>query len=552
MTAVPPVEQARTAYAGGDWLAAATAYADADAQASEKLTAADLEHWGLAAFLVGRDEESDAARERAHYAFLAEGDADSATRVAITLGITLSVRGEQARAGGWFGRVQSVIDEHGMADSVWPLYLRITTGMYLLFGAQPQAAVDHFTALLADAERFRDDAELHMFIRNGLGRALVACGRVGEGLARLDEVMVCVTTQTGISPQWIGLMYCGVVSACRGCFDVQRASEWTAVLSRWCADQPGLVPYRGQCLIHRSEVLQLHGAWPDARTELERVFALFGDGRRDLAVAMAHYQRGELHRLRGEEAAAEASFREAAECGYDPQPGLALLRTAQGEVDTAWAAIKRALSESSNAHDARVRLLPPYVDVALAVGDRAAAADAAAELTAAAVSQASAYLEAAAAFAVGEVRLAAGNASEALPPLRSALAGWQSVGATYDAARCRVSLGLACRAMGDDESAELELDAARATFEQLGAEPDRRRAERLSARPRTEASASPLTARESQVLRLVATGATNRAIAGQLYLSEKTVARHVANIFLKLGVSSRAAATAYAFEHRIV
>jgi ATP/maltotriose-dependent transcriptional regulator MalT len=346
------------------------------------------------------------------------------------------------------------------------------------------------------------------------------------------------------------LTYCAVIDACRTCFDLQRAREWTGELTRWCAKQPGLVPYRGQCLVHRSEVLQLHGSWADACTDVERVLTLLAQYPREAAAGMAHYQRGELHRLRGEHARAEASFRKASQCGRDPLPGLALLRLAEGESAAAWAAIRRAAGEANRAEPDRVRLLPAYIEIALAAGDVAAADEAAGELSAASGRQDSPYLSAAAAFADGEVRLVQGRAADALARFRDALTVWQSVGATYDVARCRMSLALACRAVRDEDSAQLELDAARLTFDELGAGPDLERIDRLAGR--TARHASGLTGRESQVLRLVATGATNRAIAAELFLSEKTVARHVANIFLKLGVSSRAAATAHAFEHRLV
>jgi ATP/maltotriose-dependent transcriptional regulator MalT len=266
---------------------------------------------------------------------------------------------------------------------------------------------------------------------------------------------------------------------------------------------------------------------------------------------MAHYQRGELHRVRGEKTRAEASFRRASQCGRDPLPGLALLRLAQGEGAAAWAAIRRAAGETTRPEHDRVRLLPAYTEIALAAGDLAAAEAAAAELSAAAARQDSPYLAAAAAFAEGEVRLAQGRSGQALVRLRDALTSWQSVGAVYDAARCRVTLARACRVVGDEASADLELDAAGLVFAELGARPDLDRVEQLAGRTGKTRPSHPLTGRESQVLRLVATGATNAAIAADLFLSEKTVARHVANIFLKLGVSSRAAATAYAFEHRL-
>ncbi|HET6875264.1 MAG TPA: LuxR C-terminal-related transcriptional regulator [Acidimicrobiales bacterium] len=548
MSTTSPLKQARAAYDTGDWSTARSMFAEADQ--AESLTAGDLERWGLAAFLVGRDDESDSARERAHYAFLGEGEPDGAARVGHSLGVTLRIRGEVARAGGWFGRVQSVLEQHRMNDSVWHHYLRVSSGMGLLFSGQAEAAVDHFTRLLAEAEPVADP-ELQMLIRNGLAQSLVATGRVPEGLRRLDEVMVRVTTDSGISPQFVGLMYCAVIDTCRACFDLQRAREWTAELSRWCARQPGLVPYRGQCLVHRSEVLQMHGSWADACTDVERVLTLLDRHPRDAAAGMAHYQRGELHRLRGEQAMAEASFRRASQCGRDPLPGLSLLRLAQGEVAAAWATIRRAVGEASRAEHDRVRLLPAYVEIAVAADDVAAAEEAAVELRAAAGRQGSTYLSALAYFADGQVRLQRG-AADALVPLREALILWQSVGAIYDSARCRVSLALACRAVGDEESAQLELDAARLAFHELGASPDLDRVDRLAGGAGGIRQSGLLTVRESQVLRLVATGATNRAIAADLFLSEKTVARHVANIFLKLGVSSRAAATAYAFEHRLV
>ena len=205
------------------------------------------------------------------------------------LGVTLSVRGELARASGWFAHVETVLEQHRMTASVWHLYLRVSAGMGLLFSGQQTAAVDHFRVLMDDSESF-GDPELQMLVRNGLGQSLVACGQVAEGLRLLDEVMVCVTTDSGISPQFVGLMYCAMIDACRTCFDLQRAREWTGELTRWCAKQPGLVPYRGQCLVHRSEVLQLHGSWTDACTDVERVLTLLAQYPREAAAGMAHYR----------------------------------------------------------------------------------------------------------------------------------------------------------------------------------------------------------------------------------------------------------------------
>jgi ATP/maltotriose-dependent transcriptional regulator MalT len=494
-------------------------------------------------------EDSDRARERAHHAFLAEGDPEGAARVGVWLGITLAVRGEGARSGGWFARVQGIVDRYGLTESVWQQFLRVSTGMAMLFGGEPADAAQHFESLLAETAGY-DDPNLYVAVRNGLGQALVATGRFVEGLRYIDEVMVEVTTNDRVSPQFVGLMYCAAIGAYRRCFDLDRARQWTEVLSRWCARQPDLVPYRGQCLVHRAEVLQLHGSWGDADAELERVFRQLVTHPTDLAAGMAHYQRGELYRLRGDYDAAEEAYRRASRSGHDPQPGLALLRLAQGTVDAASAAIRRAVEEAAGMHD-RLRLLPACAEIALATGDVDSARRVAAELDSATTDRDAPWLAAAAAQIAGEIAAVEADRGTALRRLREALAGWQRIAAPYEAARTRVQIAQVCRDLDDCDSADLELDAARRTFEQLGAQPDLERIGAVPGRGTTGPSGG-LTPRETEVLRLVATGATNRAIAAALFLSEKTVARHVANIFLKLGVSSRAAATAYAFEKRLV
>jgi DNA-binding NarL/FixJ family response regulator len=541
-------QQADNAFRASAWAAAADAFAAADR--ASPLPAGALERWGTAAYLCGRDEESDAARERAHHAYLADGDVDGAARVGHWLGVTLVVRGEGARGGGWFARVQTVLDDNGLTDSVWQAFLQVSDGMRLLFAGDAESARELFSALMAGAAGW-EDPSLQVLIRNGLGQSLIAAGRIEEGLHRLDEVMVTVTSSPQITPEIVGLMYCAVIDACRRCFDHGRARQWTDALSRWCADQPELVPYRGQCLVHRAEVLQMHGMWRDAHDEVEQVFRRLGENPTDAAAAMAHYQRGELHRLRGEPDAAEAAYRKAARCGRDPEPGLALLRLAQGKVDAAYGAIRRAVDEARMASD-RLRLLPAYVDIALAAGELEPAERAAAELRTAATARDAPILTASAAQADGQVALARGDAAAALTALRDALAEWQRLAAPYDAAMTRLHIASACRMLGDDETAELELDAARWAFDQLGATTALRVVDAATARDPTRPAPGGLTQRESQILRILATGATNRAIAQELFLSEKTVARHVANIFLKLEVTSRAAATAFAYENHLV
>lgn len=305
--------------------------------------------------------------------------------------------------------------------------------------------------------------------------------------------------------------------------------------------------YRGQCLVHRAEVMQLRGAWSEAMDEAQRACDRLAQ---EPAVGAAFYQRAELHRLRGEFAEAEAAYRQSSKWGGEPQPGLAQLRLAQGQTAAAVAAIRRALDEGQD-RVARPRLLAAYVEIMLAVGDIPAARAAADELADHAASLGAPSLKAMAGHASGAVLLAEGDAASACARLREALAVWQELSVPYEATRVRVLIGLACRQSGDADTAEMELDAAREVFQQLGAEPDQARLEAVSARAAPR-STGGLTRREAEVLVLVASGKTNRAIAAELVLSEKTVARHVSNIFVKLSVATRSAATAYAYEHDLV
>lgn len=524
------LEAARAAYDARAWPAAREAYAAADS-----LPARDLEQWGLAAFLTGHLDEAVTARERAHRAYLDEGDPDGASRVAFWLGLTAVFRGDAGQAQGWFGLMRSVQGD-AFQESVWRGYDVLTAAMTHLLQGRAGEALELATVVRGIAAA-HDDLDLRVLAGNGHGQALLANGDLAGGLAELDATMV-LATAGGVNPQAVGIVYCAVVANCKECLDVERSAEWTRVLDAWCAAQPGLVPFQGACLVHRSEVHQLRGEWGLAIDDVDHLIAHPGPNRS--SIGEAHYQRAELHRLRGEYDAAEAAYRQALAHGKDPQPGLALMRLGQGRHDAAMLALRRAIEEPRPPH-LRTRLWRALVEVALAAGDLDCASDAAARLDAAAAASDARFLRAAAAMARGQVALATGRPTEALGPLRSALEGFNATGAPYDVARCQVALAAVCEALGDRETARFEREAARATFTALRAQPD---VEALDGTTRSERHG--LTGREVEILRHLATGATNRGIADELVLSEKTVARHVANIFAKLEVSSRAAATAWA------
>lgn len=384
--------------------------------------------------------------------------------------------------------------------------------------------------------------------RYGRGETLIRSGRVADGLALVDETMIAITAGE-IYPSVVGTLYCSAIEMFKGIFDLRRAQEWTAALSRWCEAQPDLVPFRGPCLLFRAELMQLHGAWSDAMEESVRAGEWLARQPGHPIAAEVFYRQAEIHRLRGDLTKADEMYREASRRGKTSLPGLALLRLAQGQIDAALASLRRAIEET---HDraARGALLAAYVETLLSAKDLRAARAAAVELSELGSGPPARLLDAIAAQAMGSVQLAEGDARGAIPKLRSSWSAWRDLDAPYEAARLRVLIGLAYRAVHDEDGAEMELDAARGVFQELGAAVDLARMDSLSAP--SGATAGGLTAREIEVLRLIATGRTNHAIAIDLVISDKTVARHVSNIFDKLGVSSRAAATAYAYEHRLV
>ncbi len=533
----------RDAFDRRAWAEAVAEFSAADEDAP--LAPDDLERLATAAYLAGQDDLSVEVWERAHLQLLRDGEVLRAARCAGWLIFLLLTAGEFARAGGWLARTRRLLEDA-------PVECAEQGHVLIPEAFQHAAAGDWATAytMAGKAAEIGDrfaDIDLVTMARNLQGRALIAQGKVREGMSLLDEMMVAVTADE-VSEIVAGAVYCSVIEACQEVWDLRRAQQWTAALTHWCDAQPELVPFSGNCLVHRAEIMQLHGAWPDALEAAQHASERLRR-RAQPAVGAALYQQGEVHRLRGEFTEAEAAYHEASRWGREPHPGLARMRLIQGQLDAASAAIRRVVDAAQD-RVARSRLLAADAEIMLAAGDVAAARAAADELSEIAGDLGMPLLGAYAAQAGGNVLLHEGDARAALGALRSAWAAWQELEVPYEAARTRVLIALACRALGDEEGAEMELDAADWAFERLGAEPDRARAQSLSAKAAKPAGG--LTARELEVLRHVAAGKTNRAIAADLILSEKTVARHVSNIFVKLRVPSRAAATAYAYEHDLV
>jgi ATP/maltotriose-dependent transcriptional regulator MalT len=538
------LERGRTSFERRAWLDAYTALSEADRL--EPLSAADLDLLATSASLLGRMDDYLAVLERAHLAHLERGDNLAAARAAGWLGMTLAIRGELGPASGWFGRAQRLVEREGRecAEQGW---LLIPVAFQLEVAGDYDGMSEAAAQAVEIAERF-GDPDLAAIALHAQGVARIKQGSIDEGLRLMDEAMVGVTAES-VSPIVAGIVYCGVIAGCEEAFEVRRAQEWTDALTRWCDGQPQMVSFTGRCLAHRAGLMQLHGEWRDALAEAKLARERCEEAMNRAAAGQALYQQGELHRLQGDFEAAEAAYRDASEFGREPQPGLALLRLAQGDGEAATGMTRRAAAETVEPF-ARATMLPAHVEVMLAAGHLEDAREAADELAVIAATGKRPLLEAIAARVLGEVELAQGDPKAALTALRHASRLWQELNAPYEVARVRVLVGLACRALGDEESAALELGAAREAFERLDAAPDLARIDRLEGSSPSDAHG--LSPRELEVLRLVAAGKTNREIASTLVVSEHTVARHLQNIFAKLGVTSRTAATAFAFQHELV
>lgn len=542
MGVVDELVQARADYERGDWVAALDTWSGLEA---DQMGAADLRGAALSAYLLGRPEDAVAYQQRAFRLSEDAGEPADAVRSAFHLAMILGTLGEPALAGGWTARAERIVDEMG-GDGVERGYVAFLRMYRHLQEAAWPAAAECATEATVLGRRHGDSDLLALGLCSS-GRVAIYSGRVTEGLALLDEAMAA-TTAGEVSPEVFGNVYCTAIEGCQEIAEFGRVAEWTSALHRWCATLPGLVTFTGQCSVHRGQVLRLRGAWTEALEEFERAVVRYRQANAMPAAGQAEGERGDVLRMRGEYDAADAAYQRASEHGYDPQPGLALLWLATGRPDAAVGAVRRLLAEESDPVH-QCRLLPGAVDVLLAAGTLDEARAASHELDRVSGHIATEPVQAMAAYAAGAVELASGDAAGSLPYLRKAGQLWTRAESPYDVARTRVLTGRALDALGDAGSARTELEAALAAFTALHAVPAAREVDRLLS---PTGLPSGLTPREVEVLRLVVAGRSNAAIAAELVLSEKTVARHLSNIFGKLDVGSRTAAAAYAFEHGLV
>ncbi|HEX6547486.1 MAG TPA: response regulator transcription factor [Candidatus Dormibacteraeota bacterium] len=498
--------------------------------------------------LLSPVQGAPAVWEEAHRQFLARGDVARAATAAYWAGMHWHNLGAEAQTAGWHARARRILDEAGL-DCPARGYLMIATALEAVMRRDVEGALRWFRQAAEVGRRF-GDRDLVTLARHGEARALLATGQTEAGASVADEVMVSVTSDE-LSPNVVGVVYCSLLQGLHEVHDVRRAREWTAAMERWCETQPEVTPYRGECLLHRAAVMRMGGEWELALRESIQAAARLAGPPPHPAIGSAFYLEGEVFRLTGRFAQAEEAYARASAMGHPAQPGRSLLRLAQGRIEDAQRAIRRVLGEALDP-SSRAQVLPAFIEVMLAAEDADAARAACEELEQIAEAMRSEYLGGAAAQARGELFLANGEPRPALVALRKAAAVWQELGVAHSAAQVRLLLGLACRELDDLDTASLEIDGARRAFAALDARPDLERLEQLTAPARAGDRPAGLTGREVELLALVASGRTNRQIAAELFISEKTVARHVSNIFAKLGVSSRAGATAYAFKHQLV
>ncbi|HEX2259791.1 MAG TPA: response regulator transcription factor [Actinomycetota bacterium] len=536
------ISKALEAVRRGDWPEAYELFQGVDASV---LNPEELEAKADSAWWTSRLDESMSVRQKAIKGFTAAGANRRAAYAEWFLAIDHMLKGDISVASGWLQRAKRHLENEALC--IEQGYLALTEADEAKHGGDYERARKLAERVIDIGHACGSRDVIAMGIQT-LGRVRIAEGSLAEGLQLLDEAMSSVIAGE-LTPLITGWIYCDVLTTCLEVADLRRAGEWTDAANAWCETLPEGTPYHGLCRVYRVEVTALRGAWDEAEAQADRATRELLAFEPQFA-GEAFYELGEIRRRRGALAAAEEAYRRGHELGRDPQPGLALLRLSEGKPAAASSALRVSLSSGSGSYLQRTRLLAAQVETALALGDVTTASIATEELEAIASEWDSPVLKAISAMSRASLELAEGEVDAALASGRRAWSLWQDLKVPYEAARARLMIGKASRFAGDEERARLEIEAALASFEKLGARLDARVAGELLKRPAELPKG--LSRREVEILRLVAAGRTNREIAAEMFISEHTVSRHLQNIFTKLGVSSRSAATAFAFENQLV
>ena len=538
MTADQGLEEAREAFAHRDWVTAREMFL-----AARELSTDDVADLASACWWLGLADENVSANEEVHRRSLHDGAPARAALAAVEIGFCEMLRGHEDIGAGWFARARRLLDDAPEAPERG--FLLVIDAYVAVDSGDLASAEDLATRVLELGDRHENTTlqALGLFL---CGSLAIRRGDHAVGLRLLDEAMLPVRAGD-VQPEWAGNLYCSMMQLCYEFGDLPRAQWWTTVTEQWCHGYAPAVIFSGICRVHRVQLFQVQGEWDRAEEEARRAAADLRD--LDIVVAAeAHYRLGEVCRLRGDLAAAESAYRSAHALGRDPAPGLALLHLRRGHVRVAASALDAALA-AAGTPPGRAPLLAARTEVALADKEPRVAARCTDELGRLAEEHASPGWRAEARRWQGAVLLARGKPADAVPALREACGLWQRIGAPYEVARIRLDLAEALDALGDLDTADWERDGAAVLLERLGA---RRDLDRLHAHSRGRRAAGELSVRELEVVAAIADGISNREAAGRLQISERTVARHLANVYAKTGVSSRTAAVAWARERGLL
>ncbi|MPZ71816.1 MAG: hypothetical protein GEU74_01075 [Nitriliruptorales bacterium] len=526
------LEQARQAFAEQDWPVAADHYGMVP---FDELTSDDLVALGQAEWYLGRFDESARANAAAFEELVTASRPAEAAEVALLQAYIFLVRADEPQMVGWIGRAGQQLE--GLPEGPSHGHLLFFTEVLSNLLDRPASAVDA-ARRVQDLGHRHDAPRLRAQGISAEGCALVRMGQIVDGISRLDESLVAVRDDR-ISPLFVGQVYCFAVETCRAVGEFGRVARWTQTTEEWLSEQAAAFQWGGMCRLSRAALDLLRGAWEKAEHAALETAEEF-DGKYVLFCAEAWYLVGDARRLRGDATAAEA-YDEAHARGRDPQPGRALLQLQQGDERGAATSVQTALAAAGDNPFVRAPICAAAVEINLAAGRPDLAAAAESELAETAAGCATSGLQAMAASARGAMLLAQGHAEQALPVLRDSCRRWLDLGAQYDAAGTCLQLAKAYRALGDETSAAAEIARAQKTYQRLG----------LEWSAPEQPAPDGLTERECEVLALVADGRTNKQIGEELFISNRTVGRHLTNIFHKINVTSRTQAARYALEHGI-